>query len=104
MVHVFVSSEVNLNLNVSFLTLSRYLYANNFYMVVFMNRSPFGAGLNLVINQPLWQSHYLAETLYCSKFFVSSEYFENIDEQPVKDRSCSLVLPVLLTPSLLPSC
>ena len=62
----------------------------------------------LVINhcgiQPLWQSYYLAKTLYCSKFFVSSEYFENIDEQPVKDRSCSLVLPVLLTPSLLPSC
>ena len=58
MVHVYVSSEVNLNLNVSFLTLLRYLYANNFYMVVFMNRSPFGAGLNLVINQPLWQSYY----------------------------------------------
>ena len=74
MVHVFVSSEVNLNLNVSFLTLLRYLYANNFYMVVFMNRSPFGAGLNLVINQPLWQSYYLARTLYCSKFFVSSEH------------------------------
>ena len=74
MVHVYVSSEVNLNLNVSFLTLLRYLYANNFYMVVFRNRSPFVAGFNLVIIQPLWQSYYLAKTLYCSKFFVSSEH------------------------------
>jgi hypothetical protein len=72
MVHVFLSSKVTLNLNVSFLTLSRYLNANNFYMVVFMNRSPFGAGLNLVINQPLWQSHYLAENLDCSKFSSST--------------------------------